>query len=133
VTDGPQTPLDEIKAEAHAATFAAMGEAGDIITAGIRDDISEPYPPASQPHAKPHSRTGNLLRGVAQQTYEVQGGVTTTIYVNRSSGDPLIPIFLEDGTQRMESREFMRPSFEEWSGKFMDVIPGLMEAHLFRK
>jgi hypothetical protein len=51
-----------------------MNELGDLIVAGIREDISEPYPPSSAPGENPHSRTGNLLQGVAQQTEAFEGG-----------------------------------------------------------
>jgi hypothetical protein len=122
--------IGRVRSQIRAAELAAMNELGDLIVAGIREDISEPYPPSSAPGENPHSRTGNLLQGVAHQTEAFEGGVRIVIYVNRAGGDPLVPVYLNQGTSRMRARPFMSTSFAEWSEKIGTVLPDLMSTHL---
>ena len=70
---------------------------------------------ASRPGNPPNVDTGALrasmrVRKVNEKTYHVQDGVE-------------YGIMLEDGTERMGARPFVRPVFEQWvRGKFVELV-----------
>ena len=67
----------------------------------VKEKLSTPYPPASNPEDYPHRRDGELRRSVA---HEVVG------HVARVGTNKVYGRHLEMGTSRMKKRPFLRPT-----------------------
>ncbi len=82
---------------------AFLHDEGEQAVAELREQLSEPYPPASDPGDPPHRRSGQLASSIV---YSLTG---TTLRIG--STDPKAQ-YLEYGTERMAARPFLRPANE---------------------
>ncbi len=92
----------------------AAEEAGKRSVVSIRNEISERYPPASEPETPPHLRTGKLYDGIASQVNEFHDGITLTV-----SSEMYYSAWLRDGTTKMQWRDFFREHTEEVVNDFV--------------
>lgn len=123
--------IDTTMGQIHSAAAEALQTVGAQVSDSLKDRLGEAYPPASLPYTDPHKRTGALQGGVNTRLTDNEESITVTVTSTRPTGNPLVPIFLEGGTQnadgswRMEPREYMLRTFLEWSDKFSGVFEGL--------
>lgn len=133
------------------ATVKTMEDIGSLIEVDIKERICEPWPPASLPYNYPHRRTGLLRAGIGHDTSEEPDAVVETIYSSRAGGDPMVPVYLEGGTDGprifevrlgvrrsidrgrggMAPRPYMTPAMNDWaprlSGEIAAGIVGNLE------
>lgn len=88
--------LNAFKAQLH----NAIEQIADEGLVRLRNEVSIPYPPASEPNNPPHLRTGELRDGLSA---EVNGNSITFSSAAAYSDD------LEFGMVKMAPRPFMRP------------------------
>lgn len=92
----------EIIGQLRKATGEKLAELGDFYVSRIRDQISQPYPPASEPNTPPHQRTGDLWESISWIIDDSSRGKRLRIF------SPLpYAYWLEMGTSKMEPRPFM--------------------------
>jgi len=123
--------IDAISAGLADAVTEKMTEAAARIVAGIQDDVSEAYPPASMPGEPPRLRTGALLRSV-----RIEEVVPLRVTIAAGGIGSFAPYarHLEFGTSRMEPRPFVMPRVEEalpdLSTEIRDAVNQHLEASL---
>lgn len=147
-----ESNTDRFKVSHREALVKTLEDLGGEIAADIRTEIGEDYPPSSTPGNPPHRRTGLLQTGVANQTEQYETGVREIIYSNRAGGDPLVPLYLENGTQGprkfavrlgrrvevepksrssgMAARPFFTPAKEKWEPVLQEEIPVGLKGNL---
>lgn len=114
----------------------AMKQASEAVAADVRESISTPYPPPSDPGLPPHLRTGQLAKGVrAEPTHKTLTKISVRVVSRRQPAagekgrkrDPeYVPQALEYGTARMSPRPYMRPAMMRWASKFKPLVKQIM-------
>lgn len=113
--------LTEFISAVRATAAASFEQTAKECVADLKDNLSTPYPPASQPGEDPHKRTGNLQDGVQSVTTEDDEAVETQIGSSRAEGNPDVPVILEFGLGNMKGpRPYMSSNRNEWGPKFKD-------------
>jgi hypothetical protein len=83
----------------------------------IKEKLSEPSPPVSEPGTPPHKDTGRLR---ASYSHEVD----KENVVARVGSNVAYAMYLELGTDKMAARPVLRTSFNEHFDKLMKIIKG---------
>lgn len=107
---------DEIIKKVHTKLHNAMVLVADKDEKILKQSISTPYPPASEPYEEPHTRTGDLIAGITSDVDKLKLTVVSTADYSAS---------LEFGTHKMNPRPFMRPMLQKIKRTF---IPDLIKA-----
>lgn len=120
--DSPETlnyKMEQWAALVHEACRSSASRMGEIVADDIKEKLSEPYPPASEPYRYPHLRTGALRDGVEYNLADAGEGVEVSITSSRLGGDPDVPMKLEYGDPytNLDPRMYMHQAKEEWMGK----------------
>lgn len=130
--DGPrisESGLELFVARVRQALVGALNDIGERAVEELRESISTPYPPASEPGERPHRRSGALAGGVTHSVQVESEGLELIIEVAREGGNPSIPAFLEHGTSRMRARPYALPSFERWKEEMNNQFPELVKSY----
>lgn len=120
-----------VQARWHGPRFMAIAENAveeAVARAGLRVQIEAirlvsqaAFPPASLPGEPPRVRTGQLTRGVDQETFRgrASGGVffTARVGTNLKKG-----FWLEVGTRRMAPRPWLRPALDNKRNQIVKEI-----------
>jgi hypothetical protein len=123
-------PSQVVRLRLKQALLETLQEIGGRIEDSIAEKISDAYPPSSSPGAVPHRRTGALRAGVSHLADYTEHGAKVTVFIVREGADPLVPVHLEFGTERMAARPFMGPARDEWAGVLPGILPELYREKL---
>lgn len=102
-------PFDAARKIIVERTQVVMAAIGAETRDEIKESISTPYPPASDPYSPPHARTRRLHNGVSHEQTVLPDRVRETISSVRVPGDPRVPEYLTEGTPKMAPRPYMKP------------------------
>jgi hypothetical protein len=109
-----ESQTETVRRKLKTAIFNTVDEIGGRAEDSLTTRLNEAYPPASSSGESPHRRTGNLRAGAAHLSEQTDTGAMVTVFITRAGDDPLIPVYLEFGTDRMDERPFMRPERDYW-------------------
>lgn len=108
---------DELKKLVKFDAAQRIEVAAILLKNAIKEDLSEPFPPASDEGEPPHKRTGRLR---ASMSHEVDKEALTA----RVGSNVLYAKFLELGTVKMAARPFLRKAFNEHFDKLRAIMRG---------
>jgi HK97 gp10 family phage protein len=94
-----------------------MEVAAILLKNAIKEDLSEPFPPASEPGEPAHKRTGRYRASIS---HEVDKEALTA----RVGSNLLYAKFLELGTVNMAARPVLRKNFNEHFDKLRAIMRG---------
>lgn len=104
-----------------AVTEAQMEVAVEKVKFDVMENISDPYPPSSDPGQYPKARTRNLRNNintqVEREALQVVGYVGTDVEYGRA---------LELGTSKMEPRPFLSKTVEEIDRNLLLDAPSVL-------
>src|SRR4051812_38249855 len=123
-------PSQVVRVRLKQALLETLQEVGGRIEDSTAEQLSDSYPPASEPGEEPHRRTGALRAGISHSADYTDHGAQVTIFVVRDGADPLVPVHLEFGTKFMAARPFMQPARDEWAGVLPGILPQLYREKL---
>jgi hypothetical protein len=112
---------DNIVSQTRDAIREGMKDAAELIVAQVREMISEPFPPPSQPGTPPHLRTGTLLAAI--DYWELPKELEVLIGANVTAE---YWSHLEYGTVKMDPRPFVSVAVAVYT----PIIPQLIRARM---
>lgn len=120
-----ESHTETVRRKLKAAILNTVEEIGGRAEDSLAVRLNEAFPPSSSPGESPHRRTGNLRAGAAHHAEATYSGAMVTVFITRAGDDPLIPVYLEFGTDRLAERPFMRPERDFWFAAARTELPAI--------
>lgn len=105
-----------------------LEKAAEFYWERLREEVSTPYPPASQPYTSPHLRTGDGRDSIKVDrhaaTIDRDGNLSISVDLEPVGAKGPYMRYLDEGTQNIEPRPFISITYNKYYDELIDIVNG---------